>query len=54
MCHGKNELDNRELINQKQNEKLLCECGIQYPRCNRSRHVKTTHHKEYMEDQDDD
>ena len=46
--------DNRELVNQKQREKILCECGIQYSRSHKARHIKTTHHQEFIADQDDE
>ena len=47
-------LDNKVILNEKQREKILCDCGIQYTKANKARHMKTTHHKEYMADQDDD
>jgi len=39
---------NREQINIKRNENLDCECGAKYTKRNKARHIKTTKHKNYI------
>ena len=35
----------------KVNEKFNCECGCKYTRCNKSHHIKTTKHLNYLKSQ---
>ena len=41
----------REANKDKANEKFDCECGCKYTRCNKSHHIKTTKHLNYLKSQ---
>ena len=41
--------NNRELINERQNVKVKCECGATHSRCGKVRHLKTMKHQNYLE-----
>ncbi len=41
--------NNRDLINQRQNAKIVCECGATHARCGKARHLQTTKHLYYLE-----
>ena len=38
---------NKEKIKEKQKEKMTCECGSTFTKCNKPRHEKTNKHKNY-------
>ena len=41
--------ENKEVINQKRLEKIVCECGISTSKNNYSRHIKTKSHNDALE-----
>ena len=50
---GKTFEEKKESINQKHKEKFICECGSHYTYSNKSKHIKTNKHKEYIADESD-
>ena len=40
--------NNIELVKSKENEKFTCECGGQYTRTNKSQHIKTKKHQDFI------
>ncbi len=39
--------DNKERLSDKNKEKIICECGIEYTKSNKSRHFKSKRHIEF-------
>ena len=40
--------ENKEKIQARKKEMIKCECGKDYQRCQRSRHLKSTFHQDYL------
>jgi len=40
--------ENKEKIQARNKEMIKCECGKDYQRCQRSRHLKSTFHQDYL------
>jgi hypothetical protein len=43
--------NNKEAIQAKKSEVYICECGINYTSCHRTRHLRTLRHQKYIENQ---
>ena len=43
--------NNKDLINQRQNAKVSCECGATHARCGGVRHLQTNKHLNFLESQ---
>ena len=41
-------IKNRDIINEKQNQKITCVCGSTYTKHNKKRHEKSQKHKNYL------
>ena len=44
-------LENKDTIKEKASEKLLCECGKDYTRSNKNKHIKRKHHINHLVNQ---
>ncbi|RHY12319.1 hypothetical protein DYB25_001082 [Aphanomyces astaci] len=44
---------NREQRLEYARERVTCECGAEYSRANKSKHLKTRHHQRYLQEQQD-
>ena len=42
-------INNKEIINQKQNQKHYCECGGKYTQQNKLQHLNTKKHQKYLQ-----
>ena len=41
-------INNKEIIKSKQNEKIVCNCGGNYTRRNKARHIKSKQHQDFI------